>query len=478
MNLNPFRRRKPAARKSVRSFFNGASTVARLSDFTPSYASANVEIEADMARLRGRARNLANNDPLVNRWMQLLELNVVGHVGFNLQTRARNPNGGMDKYGNDTIEKRWRKWSETATTDGQMTMRAAFQMAVRTHARDGEVLIEEVVNNKYHDSYGLRFIEADQLDETLNEDNHQGKGNVIRMGVELDQQEKPVAYHLLTSHPGDNTWFKGGRKYRRVPADRLIHLFKKERPGQVRGVPPTAPVMGSVKLLGGYRDAEITNRRIAASKMGFFTKEDEKVDGLGTIADTVDDDTGKLEMDVEPGKFTELPQGMKFDQFNPSSSGTDYADFEKQIIRSIAAGLGVSYNSIAADLENVSYSSIRQGELQDRDAYRMIQKFFIERMANRVFANWSRYVMLQADFPFPFSRYNKFLDASTFRPRGWAWVDPSKEVSAAVKAIDANLTSMTHVVGEQGRDIEDVFEEIESERELMKTLNIEAVATE
>ena len=73
-------------------------------------------------------------------------------------------------------------------------------------ARDGEVFIKKLSGKRYKDNFSLQLIEADMVDEKKNEVLQ--NGNQIRMGVELDQYHKPVAYWILTSHPGDRHYNK------------------------------------------------------------------------------------------------------------------------------------------------------------------------------------------------------------------------------------------------------------------------------
>ena len=57
--------------------------------------------------------------------------------------------------------------------------------------------------------------------------------NEIRMGVELDQYKKPVAYHLLSRyHPGDYdfTTLSASPKHIRIEADEMIHVFMPSEP--------------------------------------------------------------------------------------------------------------------------------------------------------------------------------------------------------------------------------------------------------
>lgn len=59
-----------------------------------------------------------------------------------------------------------------------------------------------------------------------------------------------------------------------------------------------------------------------------------------------------------------------------------------------------------------------------------------------------------------------------FVPRGWDWVDPLKDVQANVLAIKSGLKTLTEVVGEQGKDFEDVLDQVASEKEMTEKVGV------
>jgi len=63
-------------------------------------------------------------------------------------------------------------------------------------------------------------------------------------------------------------------------------------------------------------------------------------------------------------------------------------------------------------------------------------------------------------------KYNKFASNVHFRGRGFAWVDPLKEINAAVTAINNGLISMNDVAANYGRDVEELFAQIQSDKEM------------
>jgi lambda family phage portal protein len=187
--------------------------------------------------------------------------------------------------------------------------------------------------------------------------------------------------------------------------------------------------------------------RVAAAKMGFFTKEKSTVAGFA--GDDVDDD-GNTITEAAPGTFQELPAGMDFKAFDPEHPTANFAAFTKSVLRGVCAGLNVSYTGLSGDLEAVNYSSIRAGLLDERDAWRALQYWMIQHFCRPVFADWLWMALLSGEIALPAAKYEKFL-AATFRPRGWSWVDPEKDADASQKAIAAALTTHTDVLADQGK---------------------------
>jgi lambda family phage portal protein len=453
--MDIFSRKKPLKKRS----YAGANVGRLFSDFISSSKSADEEIRPAIRILRDRSRDLTRNNEYAKRFINLAKSNVVGERGVTVQIKARNDNGSMDNIGNDQIENAFAQWSRlgVCTVDGKYSWVDAQRFFVESLVRDGEVLCRKVrYPNKF--DFALEFLEPDYLDENYND--NLPNGNRIRMSVELDQFGRPVAYHLLTRHPFDAYSQTFSEPRIRVPADRIIHCFIGERAQQTRGVPWMAPVLTSLKMLNGYREAELVAARVGASKMGFFTSPQ----GDGFTADDKIDNVPIMQAD--PGTFHQLPEGVDFKQFDPTHPTGAFAEFEKAVLRGIASGLGVSYTSLANNLEGVSYSSIRQGTLEDRDQWKMVQDILIQHFVEPVFREFLMSVMENGVINIPSTRFDKFADAAIFRARGFQWVDPLKEMNAAVIGMKNGILSMQDVANQYGRDVEETFSAINAEKEL------------
>lgn len=458
--------------------FKAATGNSLYADFTNSNASADTELYPSIQVLRNRSRFLERNNSFAKRFVQLMKDNVVGPEGIRVVSMARNADGGLDRGGNDRVNLAVKWWSKVVTADGLMSMSSLLKAVVRGLAVDGEAFLELKVGPRYRDRVGFTMIEPDLIDHNAN-GHERSTGNRVRMGVEIDDDERPVAYHILYQHPGDSNWTPtaaNGSRTRRVSAENIIHIYEKTRPHQTRGQPPMASAMTSLQMLDGYREAEITHRRIAASKMGFFERDPES-GPLKAMSDSEDPETDELEIDVEPGQFRDLPIGRRFKAFDANSTSTDYASFERQIIRSIASALGPSYFDLGNDLADVNYSSIRQGALTDRDFYRGMQSFVVERCLAPVVEQWLKYNVGGPDvndkLRIPATRLEKFVDGLTYLPRGWTWVDPQKEVNASIKGIENKLTSRSKIISESGGDFERIVDDLEREQEMIANAGIE-----
>jgi len=339
-------------------------------------------------------------------------------------------------------------------------------------AVDGEFLARKVFGRdagKY--GYQLQLLDPELLDVTF--DQELDGGNFVYMGIEYSEYGKPVAYHLLDRHHdrGVNVEFRRERK--RIPADLIIHLFIPDLVQQKRGVPWTASALNRLKNLAGYEHAAVVNARVGASKMGFFTRGEEAGEYTGE-----EQSDGSLVTDADPGTFEVLPDGYGFSAFNPDYPHSQYAEFTKACLRGAASGLGISYNTLANDLEGVNFSSIRAGVLEDREMWKELQEFLIESFLLDVFEDWLRMALLTSNIKVKgkalnitrFDRYN----SPRWMPRRWAWVDPLKDSKANESLVSMNAASISEVIRDRGRDPEQVYNEIARDKEIMQELGIKS----
>ena len=458
----------PGLNATVRNYV-AADSAPRYGDFLSSSGSADYELANSLVPLRNKSRNLYRNSAAQRRFVQLMRVNLVGESGFRFQSRVRMATNEMqlDRSLNRRVENEWNAWWKRPTVDGRMTGLDLQKQAVAAFCNDGEVIWEIVYGREYPSGIAINPVESDMLDEALISTNP-ATGNEIRMGVEITRAGRPVAYWFLTDHPGDLHGLHrpmSRDRHRRVPAERVLHLYDRVRAGQTRGEPPAAPVINPVKMLDGYREAEVMGRRLRAAIMGFFTKDMPVAEQVTELADRQEEDE-PFEMDIEPGRLKSLPFGYDFKQFDPGGVQADYHQFESQVKKDQAMGYGISAFSHGMETAGVSYSTGRSVLTEDRDYYKQMQAFFIGGLLEPLFNIWIGRRILEPDTQIPTSRVPMVIDKAKFRGRGWDWVDPAKEVSANAEALATKQTSLTRVAASRGVDISDLLDEIQEEQAL------------
>lgn len=445
-----------------------AGTWSRLTNSWVGESSAiNAEIFRSLRMMRARSREMAINDPYARRFLQMVAVNVIGNT-FKFQSLAgdRRLNGQIEADGpaRVMIEGGFADWSRRGVCEltGRMSFLSLLRLYARTLARDGEVLVRRVRDaqmNRY--GYALQFIDIDRLDETYND--QLPNGNSVRMSVELDRLGRPVAYHILKRHPRDWQWAQEQER-ERVPATDVWHDFVTDSAEQIRGVPWMHAALIRMHHLGKFDEAAVIAARIGASELGLIQSPNgdppaEFVDGKAASDGAA---PWKFYVDVEPGKYRSLPPGYEFKDIPRPYPQQAYEVFQKACLRGVASGLGVSYNSLGADLEGVNYSSIRQGVLEERDSWMTIQGHVSDGFADVVARDWIEMSLAMRAVNLPLAKLEKF-SAFTWQPRRWSWVDPKSDMEANVLAIEKGLKSRRAVIAEGGEDIDDVWSDLQAE---------------
>jgi lambda family phage portal protein len=172
-----------------------------------------------------------------------------------------------------------------------------------------------------------------------------------------------------------------------------------------------------------------------------------------------------MQMDLNPGTFTELDPGLEVVPFDPSQPSGVYADFTKTVLRRIASGLGLSYASLSNDLREVNYSSTKVGLQAEREMWRTLQEWWVVSFVQPLYLCWLEAATLSGALHLERPDWRLYT-AVKWVPRGWAWVDPLKEVQATKEELALGLTSRQRILAEQGGDFAALVEELGQENEM------------
>ena len=463
--------------------YDGAKRGRNYANWFTTQNSANADLWADITTLRGRSRDVVRNNDYGRGVIGKLVDNVV-YLGISFQAQVKQvkqPTVNDDRI-NNLIETTFKDWASEELwchTAGKLNFNAIQQLVMRSCLESGEVFVRKV-KQSFSGSpvpFALEIIEADQLAE----DHNQVYGdNQIVMGVEVNSWQRPVAYWFYRQHPGDLWQGKAGvasRELQRIPAEQIIHLHLCDRPNQARGLPLLYSTLLRLKNVGDYEESEQLAAKLAACIMMLITTSD-----LDLLGEPEPKDPLALPADekFEPGVMRYLAAGEKMEAFDPKRPNANLVAFIEQQLRATGAGTGVSYETVSNDYSKTNYSSSRLSLITARDRYKVLQAWFAANFLRQViYGNpesdgWLDMAVMAGVLTFPdYEIRPKRYRATKWQFRGWAWVDPHKEVKATLDSLAGGMTSLTDFYAEQGKDFEESVKTIAREREMLKQLGIE-----
>lgn len=435
--------------------------------------SADAELSTSIRLLRSRSRALIRDAAYAKRAKVIVVNNIIGS-GIGMQAQVKTSRDELNDRVNDDIETIWAKWTEATNchTGGTLHFADIERVAMGQVFDAGEVFIR-----KHYRPFGysgipfaLEVIESERVIDDIQPIALQMNMRV-RLGVESDRFYRPMAYWIRVLHPGELRVLPGETDdLERVPAEQIIHLHMVDRWPQTRGEPWLHTVIRKLNDMDGYSEAEVVAARGAANYLATI----ETTNPYGEE----NAETGQREFILEPGTTERLGIGEKLNFIAPNRPNTQIDPFMRLMLREVAAGVGVSYESLSRDYSQSNYSSSRLALLDDRDLWRMLQAWYVRNFRNQIHREWLQAAIFsKAIKTISVEQFANDLEkfmAVRFKPRGWSWIDPTKEVEAYKEAIKAGFTTTAEVITLTGggKDLEDVLDDREHELQMMKEKNL------
>lgn len=442
-----------AALAEVRAF-DAAAKGRRTAGWKTPSTSANVENLASLVTLRDRSRDLARN----NAWVKkALETWVGDAIGTGVRSTLES---------DPVVGAAWTAWAGTAAcdSDGLSDLYGLQALAARCAWESGEVLIRRRWRRPEDGlpvPLALQVLEPDHLDHTKTESLKNG-GQILG-GIEFDALGRRVAYWLYDMHPGEHYRLGRTLEPRRVDAADVIHLFKRTRPGQVRGVPELAPIVLRARDLDDYEDAELTRKKVEACFSVFIKTDGGATSGVGSIGK---DGDGRATARLSPGMIKTLRPGEDVSFVSPTPTA-GYAEFTRAQLRAMAAGSLVTYEAMSGDLSQVNYSSMRAGQLAYRRSVEAWQWLVFVPMFCQRIASWFIEAAELAGKRIPGAEHK--VEWST--PR-WEWIDPVKDMRGELLKIASGTQSFSELIRRQGNQPDAVINELKKDWERLSEAGI------
>lgn len=434
--------------------YAGASrTDNTFADWNPRATDADSALIRDLPALRARSRALVRDSAVAGGATNTTVSNVVG-TGLALMPRIDASFLGLDEASaadwQATTLREFNLWAESkdCSANRRLNFYELQSLAFRSVLENGDALVTTPLRPSPRQPYKL----AIQLTEADRVSNPNGKPDTDALvaGVELDAFGEHVAFHVCDRHPGNYRVLSGKAAWTRIESwgagglrRNAWLLAEPLRIGQTRGVPFLAPIIGPLKQLERYTNAEL----MAAVVSGMFTVFI-KSEGDG-IADLGNDGAGSAGEDwdgsLRNGKAVMLNPGDSIETANPGRPNAQFDPFVTAILTQVGMQLQIPREVLIKSFTS-SYSAARAAMLDAWRFFKGRRAWLVENFTQLIYELWLAEAVAAGRIAAP----GFFADPAV--RRAWCaaeWVgdgpgslDPVKEVSAARERVDMGISTL------------------------------------
>ena len=305
---------------------------------------------------------------------------------------------------------------------------------------DGESFSIPVTNMRLRTpvKLDLRLIETDQVTTPA----VFSLDHLVTDGIRYDDKGNPVEYTVLKTHPGSALAFVNLSEFERISHEKMIHLFREDRPGQRRGVSEIVTALPLFAQLRRYVLAVLASAEVAADYAAVMYTDSPNIDPVEIDNDSL--------LPIDRRYFQVLPDGWKIEQLKAEQPTAQFKEFRNAIINEMARCVNMPFNVAAGDSSDYNYAS---GRLDHQTYHRsiMIEQDYISRFVlDRLFDWWFDEAVFIAD-------YLPNLDGLDIGDREWFWdgfehVDPQKESNAQKTRIAIGTSNVPLELAKAGID--------------------------
>ena len=449
--------------------FAAAQSPRTIGAWNPVDASINEIIANSAAPVRARVRQLIRDFPYFARAVNVIADYTVGQ-GITYQAAIKGKNGKLDRSLVAQAEDAYSQWCEEADASGHLHLNEMMHLAKRQELEAGEyILVRRHLNDKSRFlPLAVQMYEADWLSAAGAKALGQNK---IHEGVEYDPATgRAVAYHFADPVSFGTTT--------RVEASQVIHGFRTTRPGQLRGISEFTPGVLVARDLSDYMDAEMDGAKMAAKWMAII----ETSDIAGRQYGTTTGADGKRIEELQNAIIEYLRPGEKLNLMANPRPGTNFPPMVKLILTMLSISTTVPYELLSGNYEGLNYSVGKMVRNDFNHSLKPITRRHIRGFCEPVKRMFMEQAVLSGRLPFRdyFSDPARYLRA-TWQPPGMESIDIARESKAMIDQIKAGLRSPQEIAAARGRDLEDIYREIQEAKDLAKefdiSLDLSAIST-
>jgi lambda family phage portal protein len=495
--------------------YDGAARFDReIASWDPGLGSADLDMLPYKDTLDARSRDLARNDAYVQAGGTIHKDGIVGSF-FLLNAKPGWKTLGKDEAWAEAfqqeVEEKFTLWAESpmkwVDAAAQNDFTAMVRLAVGVSVLGGEVLATaEYVREKQREyRTAIQMIDCDRLTTpyTMMNDSR------VRGGIKHDRYGRQVSAFIRTTHPMDyrmrvsgEDWWKEVDFRKPWGRQQVIYLREQQRVDQSRAVADISAGLREIAITRKFRDVTLQNAVVNAMYAASIESElppqvvYEQLGGASPASGVVNYAEQYLSainsyvgasknMMIDGVRVPHLFPGTKLQMRPAGSPGGVGQDFEKSLLRYIAATLGVSYEELSRDFSQTNYSSARAAMAGTWRYLQSRKKVVADAFANAVYRLWieeavnndrlDSFPAREAATLYTNDHLNLKFDALTqcdWIGAARGQIDELKETQAAVLRIKYGLSTHEDELARLGKDWRKVYTQMEREAKERDARNI------
>jgi len=423
--------------------------------------------------IRRRLRHEIQNNGYASRPVDVLESSVVGE---GLRPNLRN-------FNDDVIGPLFRDFSAQCDADEVGTFEDLQRLAFREVVSAGEVFARIRDRSPKLDGHlkimmQVQILPSEMVPTATDE-------AIARSGIVFSDTGRRKGNLMHKVHPGDRTWQTGTNEASFVPVDKVLHVFRRQLAGQIRGEPWLVRGLMALKDLDAFMDAALVRQKLNSMVVWSFENsnpapplpipvgEDEDGNPVDASGNIIEDEADPQDIidSLEPGSQPVIPQGWTMKSSAPAELPGQFDSFTNQQMKRICAALNVPYELVIQSADGTE----RMARLDLREFHKLVKvwrKMLVRQFCRPVWEAFLRKSLAQGLWaPVAGKTLEDYIQVD------WIGDPPShshpvQEVEATLKYIEGKLKSHSEAILERGADPETVFEQIAADKKRMRELGI------
>ena len=414
------------------------------------------------------------------------------------------------------IQREWRLFAEDprrlCDAQRRLSMNGLFRLMARTWITAAETTAVMMWRAAPGQRYSTCVLPIDP--DRLSNPNGMYETPTLRGGVEMDVFGAPVAYHVRNAHVGDWWASEQAWTWSRIPRATqwgrpvFIHGFEPDRESETRPISPFVSLIQQLRMLGKHSETELVTATVNALYTAFVESELPVSDVAMRMSPQAVMHADKQTMTFEQvldhfeqhparlggQRIPVMPPGTKIAMNNTPRQTAAFDPFQTVFLRKIASKLGLSHEQLTQNWSQTNYSSARAALNESWRAIRRMSAIFVEQVVTPIY-----YAFLEETFDKGYLTIPKsakpvglshnggpsladdleifltmpgaFTRAKWIGP-GRGYVDPVKEAEGSVLRMEGLISTLEDECAEQGKDVDDVLQQIANENEDLKELGL------